>query len=132
MLKDFWFAGADRRYWRGSAVMTLAYAATLLVSQEFAPTLQPTALRVFAVLSPVLPLLGFTWLEYRRIRATDELRQRMELEAGMLTLAICVPLLLGIGLLDEAGLIEADVLASIALLVTVYLLAQLWAHRRYR
>ena len=35
-------------------------------------------------LLPVLPVSGYVWLEYRRILATDELRQRVELEAATL------------------------------------------------
>jgi hypothetical protein len=110
----------------------VAYVATLLVALEMAPMLQPAALRAIAVLLPVLPVIGFAWLEYRRIRATDELRQRMELEAGMLALAICVPLLMALGLLDDAGVLDIDLLLATPVLLTVYLVAQLWAHRRYR
>ena len=132
MLREFWFAGANRRYWWLSAALMVAYVATLLVALEMAPMLQPAALRAIAVLLPVLPVIGFAWLEYRRIRATDELRQRMELEAGMLALAICVPLLMALGLLDDAGVLDIDLLLATPVLLTVYLVAQLWAHRRYR
>lgn len=132
MLREFWFAGADRRYWWLSAVLMASYAATLQVALTLAPTLQSAALRAVAVLLPVMPVIGFVWLEYRRIRGTDELRQRMELEAGMLALAICVPLLMTLGLLDDAGVLDIDLLLATPVLLTVYLIAQLWAHRRYR
>jgi hypothetical protein len=132
MLREFWFAGADRRYWWLSALLMAMYAGTWHIALTLAPTLQPAALRALAVLSPVLPVTGFVWLEYRRIRATDELRQRMELESGVLALAVCVPLLMALGLLDEAGVLDIDLLFAAPVLLSIYLLAQLWAHWRYR
>ena len=89
-------------------------------------------MRAALALSPVLPVVGFVWLEYQRILGTDELRQRMELEAAMVALAIGVPVLLTLGLLDDAGLVRVPSLLATPALLLVYLLAQVWAQRRYR
>ncbi len=132
MLGEFWFAGADRRYWWLSTALMVMYLGALHIALGLAPGLQPAALRALAVLSPVVPMIGFVWLEYRRIRATDELRQRMELESGMSALAVCAPLLLALGLLDDAAVLDVDLLYATPLLVVAYLIAQLWAHWRYR
>jgi hypothetical protein len=132
MMKEFWFAGATRSYWLLSTALMAAYLATIHFALQLAPELEPVLLRAAAVLSPVFPVAGFVWLEYRRIRGTDELRQRMELEAGMLALAICVPTLLALGLLDRANLLDIDLLLATPVVLAAYVLAQLWAHRRYR
>ena len=87
---------------------------------------------MLAALLPAVLIIGFVLLEFRRVRNTDELRQRMELEAGMLTLAVAVPVLTALGLLDDAGLLEVPLLISVPVLMGIYLTAQAWAHRRYR
>lgn len=132
MLGEFLFAGTTRRYWALSVMLALLSVGAMHVSLGIAPHLTALALRVPGVLLPVLPLGGLVYLEYRRIRATDELRQRMELEACMLTLAAGVPLLLAFGLLAKAGLIHVDALMATPLLATTYVLAQLRAYWRYR
>jgi hypothetical protein len=132
MLGEFWFAGATRRYWALSAGLMLLYAGAIHVAVKVAPMLASPALRVSGVLLPVLPLGGFVYLEYLRIRATDELRQRMELEACMLALAAGVPVLMALGLLDNAGLVRIGLLSATPLLVAAYAAAQLWAYWRYR
>src|SRR5690606_7688252 len=88
-------------------------------------------LRAGLALLPVLPVAGYVWLEYRRILATDELRQRIEMEAATLALGIGVPVLLAFGLLDDAGVLEVDSLLATPLLLTVYVCAQWWVHRPY-
>ena len=110
MFKEFWCAGATRRYWWLSAALMAAYMASIQVAVKWAPDFSSPLLRVIAVLTPVVPVAGFVWLEFRRIRATDELRQRMELEAGMLTLATGMLLLLALGLLDNAELLDIQML----------------------
>lgn len=131
MHKEFWFAGANRSYWVLSTLLMLAYVLAMKFEVQLDPG-TPKALRALAALLPALLIIGFVLLEFRRIRNTDELRQRMELEAGMLTLAIAVPVLTAIGLLDNAGLIETPFLMAVPLLMGIYIAAQAWAHRRYQ
>lgn len=132
MLGEFLCAGATRRYWTLSVMLALLFFGAMHVSLAIAPHVTALVLRVPGVLLPLLPLGGLVYLEYRRIRATDELRQRMELEACMLTLAAGVPLLLSFGLLAKASLIHVDPLLATPLLAATYVLAQLRAYWRYR
>lgn len=131
MLSEYWLAGTTRSYWVLSTLLMAVYVAAMLAGTHYADAF-PSPLRAVAALFPLLPVIGFVWLEFRRIRVTDELRQRMELEAGMLTLALGVPLLLGLGLLDNAGILSMEILLATPLLMGIYVLAQVWTHRRYQ
>lgn len=131
MLREFWFAGANRSYWVLSTILMLAYVLAMMFEVQLDPA-TPKLLRALAALLPALLIIGFVLLEFRRIRSTDELRQRMELEAGMLTLAIGVPALTAVGLLDDADLIKAPFLMAVPVLMGIYIAAQAWAHRRYQ
>jgi hypothetical protein len=87
MWKDYWFAGATRSYWVLSTTLMLAYVLAMLLDVHL-DSGASTLFRVLAALLPAVLIIGFVLLEFRRVRNTDELRQRMELEAGMLTLAV--------------------------------------------
>ncbi|MGN6521443.1 MAG: hypothetical protein ACTHK2_18710 [Dokdonella sp.] len=132
MFRDYFCAGTTPRYWRLTAVLMLLYLGGIAVAFRFGPGFTSPFARATAALAPVPPVLGFVLLEFRRIRATDELRQRIELEAATSALALGVPLLLALGLLDGAGVLAVRMILASPLLIGIYLLAQLWAHRRYR
>jgi hypothetical protein len=132
MFREFWFAGATRRYWWATALLMAGYVPVLLLAIETAPRIASPWLRGLAALAPVPFLAGFAWLEYARIRRTDELRQRMELEAGLLALVASVLLTTVLGLLDKAGVVRLPLLAAAPLACALYVGAQAWAHRRYR
>ncbi|HEY6941174.1 hypothetical protein [Dokdonella sp.] len=132
MIRDYLCAGTTPRYWRLSALLMLLYLGTIVLALVYGPRFAAPSARVAAAVAPVLPVVGFVVLEFRRIRATDELRQRIELEAATSALAAGVPLLLALGLLDGAGVMPVRMIFASPLLIGVYMLAQLWAHRRYR
>lgn len=132
MLREFFCAGTTPRYWRLSALLMLLYLGSIALALVYGPHFAAPPARAAASLAPVLPVIGFVVLEFRRIRATDELRQRIELEAATSALAAGVPLLLAFGLLDDAGVVSVRMIFASPLLIGLYLLAQLWAHRRYR
>jgi len=132
MWREYLCAGTSRRYWWQMTLLMTLYVGTILfaVQQLHAPG-SPFA-RVAVALAPVLPVVGFVLLELRRIRATDELRQRIELEACMITLAVGVPLLLAFGLLDEAGIVHIGLFMAAPIVLAIYVPAQMFAHWRYR
>jgi len=132
MWREFFCAGTNRRYWWSSAALMVVYVGAILFSVKFGKTISAPLPHIAAALAPVPPVIGFVALEFARIRATDELRQRIELEAATLALALGIPLLLALGLLDDAGIAHPGALTAPLLLVVVYVLAQLWAHWRYR
>jgi hypothetical protein len=132
MWREFFCAGTTRRYWWLSGALMVVYVGAILFSVKFGKTIVAPLPRMAVALAPVPPVIGFVALEFERIRATDELRQRIELEAATSALAFGIPLLLALGLLDDAGIVHVGALAAPLLLVVVYVLAQLWAHWRYR
>ena len=132
MVSDYWFAGTTRAYWLWTTLLMVSYVGTVVLGALYGKSIDSLPARAAFVLLPVLPVSGYVWLEYRRILATDELRQRVELEAATLALAIGVPVLLAFGLLDDSDILEVDALLSTPLLLTVYICAQWWAHRRYQ
>lgn len=132
MFRELWCAGATRRYWWSSFALLLLYTLAIFLALKVAPAAGPPLWRALSALSPLLPLLGFVHLEYQRIRATDELRQRIELEACMIALVAGIPLLTAWGLLGNAGLVRVNPLFAAPLLVATYAVAQFYAYWRYR
>ncbi|TAH42690.1 MAG: hypothetical protein EYC71_10870 [Gammaproteobacteria bacterium] len=131
MWKDYWCAGTSRSYWLLSGALGVAYVLAMMLEVQLDAS-TPTPLRVLAAVFPALLILGLAAVEFRRIRNTDELRQRMELEAGMLALAIGVPVLTAIGLLNEAELTGIPFIMGVPILLLIYIAAQVWTHRRYQ
>jgi hypothetical protein len=132
MWREYFCAGANRRYWWLSGLLMVVYVGAILFSTKFGRAVAAPMPRMALVLAPVPPVIGFVALEFARIRATDELRQRMELEAATSSLALGIPLLLALGLLDDAGFTHIGLLLATPLLLAIYVVAQLWAHWRYR
>lgn len=132
MWREYFCAGTSRRYWwRMAGLMTLYLGAIVLAVRHVHAVESPLA-RAAVALAPVLPVIGFVLLEFQRIRVTDELRQRIELEACMIALAIGVPLLLALGLLDQAGVVQVRMFLAAPVLLAIYVPAQVVAHWRYR
>ena len=100
--------------------MVLCLGATVL-ALEFGPGFATSAARAAAALAPL-----------QRIRATDELRQRIEFEACMITFAVGVPLLPAVGLLDNAGIVHVGMFMAAPVVLAIYVPAQLFAHWRHR
>ena len=132
MICEYWLAGTTRAYWWRTALLMTAYVGTIVLGGLAGPRIDSLLLRSALVLLPVLPVSGYVWLEYRRILATDELRQRVELGAATLALGMGIPVLLAFGLLDDADILQVDALLATPLLLTVYIGAQWWAHRPWQ
>ncbi|WP_300615941.1 hypothetical protein [Dokdonella sp.] len=132
MFRELWFDGATRKYWWASAFLMLGYLPTIVFAMSKMESIQSPALRALVALSPMPFIAGLAYLEYLRIRRTDELRQRMELEAGMAGLVVSILVLTTLGLLDNAGLVRVPLMLAPPLMCVFYVCAQVWAHRHYR
>ncbi len=132
MLRELWYEGSTRRYWWASGLLMLVYVPACVLAISRIESIQSPLLRALAALAPMPFVLAFGWLEYRRIRRTDELRQRMELEAGMIAFGVSFLVVTVIGLLDNAGVVHMPLLQAIPLMCVIYVAAQIAAHRRYR
>lgn len=132
MLRELWYEGATRRYWWTSGLLMLGYVPAMVLAMSKPSAIQPPAVRALLALAPMPFLVGFLWIEFQRIRRTDELRQRVELMAGMAGLVTSVVLLMALGLLDRAGVVDIPLVMAAPVVCTAYVIAQVWAHRRYR
>lgn len=131
MSRDFRY-GTTRRYWWAAALLMAGYLPAFVAAVGSGPQIGSPWLRALIAVSPAPFLLGFVWLKYSRLRRTDELRQRMELEAGLVALIASIVLLTVLGLLDDLGVVRLPLIAAAPLMALLYLGAQVWAHRRYR
>jgi len=132
MWREYFCAGTSRRYWWRMAVLMTLYLGAIVLAVRHVHAVESPLARAAVALAPVLPVIGFVLLEFQRIRVTDELRQRIELEACMITLAVGVPLLLAFGLLDEAGIVHIGLFMAAPIVLAIYVPAQMFAHWRYR
>lgn len=132
MFKELWCDGATRRYWIVSALLMGAYIPTVILAMSKMESVQSPLLRALGALTPMPFVLAAVYLEYRRIRRTDELRQRMELEAGLLGLVVSILVVMALGLLDGAGVVKLPLLMAAPVMCVAYIGAQVWAHRHYK
>lgn len=132
MFRELWCEGATRKYWWASAFLMLGYLPTIVFAVSKMESIQSPALRALVALSPMPFIMGLAYAEYLRIRRTDELRQRVELEAGLVGMVVSILALTALGLLDNAGVIRVSLMTAPPLMCFFYVCAQIWAHRHYR
>ena len=124
--------GANRRYWRDILVAVVLYAGAIFASLTAVGRVSEPWLRLVLALLPLPPAVWIGVIEFRRVLRTDELKQRIELEAATVTLVATLGVFFVLGLLENAGLIRVDAIFIAPGMCGIYLAAQLWAHRRYR
>ena len=132
MLGDYFLTGTTRRYWWQFALLTALFMLAVVAAVGWAKSTSSPLLRTLAALSSLPCMLGLACVEYRRILRTDELRRRIELEAGTLAITLSIVVVMTLGLLDEAGVLRLPLIAAAPVMCLVYLAAQFWAHWRYR
>ena len=74
----------------------------------------------------------YTLSSFRRRLVSGDERREVELEAGLVALIASIVLLTVLGLLDDLGVVRLPLIAAAPLMGLLYLVAQVWAHRRYR
>lgn len=125
---------AHRRYVREFFPAMAAYVVLLFVSLSLLKHVQAVPLKVLIALLPILPIVFVVRAMVRFVMASDELEQRLQLEA------ICIASL-SVGLLSfaaaflrSAGLlpVENAMMLVLPALFAAYGIASWWVHRRYR
>ena len=129
MLSEYWLAGTTRSYWVMSSLLMAVYVVAMLAGTHYADTF-PSPLRALAALFPLLPVVGFVWLEFRRIRATDECVSAWKWRRNA-TVAIGTLSLLAWACSTRPACGYRTVVRH-AGLMGIYVVAQVWAHRRYQ
>jgi uncharacterized membrane protein YjjB (DUF3815 family) len=93
---------------------------------------RPDAAHLAAAIVPLVPLFFALFDTYRRIRAMDELEQRIHVEGLLLSLLGTVAIVLGVGLLQLiAGIPRFDLFWLWLPICALYALGVLVGNRRY-
>lgn len=130
-------AALRRRYTREMVVAMVCYAAALVLSMLALKQLDlAPVLRAVVALAPIVPVAFMLRAMMRYIRDTDEMQQRIELEAISAATALVCTLYMGGGFLQLSGVI--DVPAAVAMIwvfplaTAFYGIAKAVVVRRYR
>ena len=126
----------QRRYTRAMVVAMAAYAALLIVSLLLLRQIEGPGLRALVALLPVPPIAFALRAIVRYIRDSDEMQQRIELEAVCIATALVSLLYLAGGFLQVAKVIDlpagAVLIWLFPLVCLTYGLAKVVVARRYR
>lgn len=124
----------DRRSARiftiGSLVWALAFiGASYLIAQDL---VAPGWMVGVVACVPILLGIANIFLYRRYLRQTDELKQKIELEALALAYAVGIVGGLGYWLMEQAGLIaRAGILEVLVTMMFTYTVGVIWGHRRF-
>ena len=125
-----------RRYTRELMLAMGAYVIVLFASVWLLKRIEEPALRALLALAPVPPIALALRAMVRYIRDTDEMQQRIELEAVCIATAFVCLLYMAGGFLQAAKVIDVPAAAAKIWLVPLvcfsYGLAKLAVARRYR
>ena len=125
-----------RRYTRELMLAMGAYVVVLFVSVWLLKQVEEPALRALLALAPVPPIALALRAMVRYIRDTDEMQQRIELEAVCIATAFVCLLYMAGGFLQAAKVIDIAAAAAMIWLFPLvcfsYGLAKLAVARRYR
>ena len=125
-----------RRYARELMLAMGAYVVVLFVSVWLLKQIEEPALRALLALAPVPPIALALRAMVRYIRDTDEMQQRIELEAVCIATAFVCLLYMAGGFLQAAKVIDIAAAAAMIWLFPLvcfsYGLAKLAVARRYR
>ena len=125
-----------RRYARELMLAMGAYVVVLFVSVWLLKQVEEPALRALLALAPVPPIALALRAMVRYIRDTDEMQQRIELEAVCIATAFVCLLYMAGGFLQAAKVIDIAAAAAMIWLFPLvcfsYGLAKLAVARRYR
>ena len=125
-----------RRYARELMLAMGAYVVVLFVSVWLLKQVEEPALRALLALAPVPPIALALRAMVRYVRDTDEMQQRIELEAICIATAFVCLLYMAGGFLQAAKVIDVPAAAAMIWLFPLvcfsYGLAKLAVARRYR
>lgn len=125
---------SQRQYNAWVTALMVVYIALLLLVWPYAKSGAPTALRVLVALLPALPVIAVMGIMLWRMLSTDELEQRVHMNAlGIAAAVVCAASLIG-GFLAAARVVSmgGDILIWVFPVATVvYGIARWLLGRRY-
>ncbi|MBN8481275.1 MAG: hypothetical protein J0L88_06740 [Xanthomonadales bacterium] len=120
-----------RRYIADTWMPTLAYFACVIAAAVLSERTGSATLRVLAGMLPLPALAWMAWVELKRLRRRDELRQRIELEAMTIAFAISFGIVAALTFIGLYGRIELPLHLAALVMAASWIGAQLWVRARY-
>ncbi len=121
-----------RRYLADTLPATLAYFASVLVAALLSERVDTGVQRMLIGVLPLPALAWMAWVELRRLRRRDELRQRIELEAMTIAFAISFGVVAALTFIALYGAIELPLHVATFIMAACWIGAQVWVRARYR
>lgn len=111
----------------------LAYVITLIISLKFLGSgHENQILRTLVSLSPMLPAIAACWVILRQLRRSDELQRIIQLEALAIAFGGTSIITCGYGFLENVDYPHVSMFAVWPIMAGLWVLAQLYATRRYK
>ncbi len=120
-----------RRYIADTWMPTLAYFACVTAAAVLSERTESTLLRMVAGTLPLPALAWMAWVELKRLRRRDELRQRIELEAMTIAFALSFGIVAALTFIGMYGAIELPLYLAAFIMALCWIGAQLWVRARY-
>ena len=120
-----------RRYIADTWAPTLAYFASVIAAALLSERTDSPLLRGLAGALPLPALAWMAWVELRRLRRRDELRQRIELEAMTIAFAISFGIVASLTFIGLYGAITLPLHVAAFVMAACWIGAQLWVRARY-
>ncbi len=121
-----------RRYLADTWLPTLAYFAAVVAAALLSERTASPVLRVLAGALPLPALAWMAWVELKRLRRRDELRQRIELEAMTIAFAVSFGVVAALTFIGMYGALELPLHLAAFIMAVCWIGAQLWVRARYR
>lgn len=121
-----------RRYLADTWLATLAYFASVIAAALLSKQIDSLLLRALVGALPLPALMWMAWVELKRLRRRDELRQRIELEAMTIAFAISFGVVAALTFIGLYGAIELPFHVAAFIMATCWIGAQVWVRARYR
>lgn len=120
-----------RRYLADTWLPTLAYFASVIAAALLSKHTDSNLLRGLAGALPLPALAWMAWVELKRLRRRDELRQRIELEAMTIAFAVSFGVVAALTFIGLYGAIQLPLHVAAFVMATCWIGAQLWVRARY-
>jgi len=111
----------------------IAYAIALLVSFELLKRgIADDNLRIGVALLPVIPLIAIAWTILCHLRRMDELQRIIQLQSIAAALTGTAIITFGYGFLENIGYPRLSMFVVWPIMAALWVIAQLFASRRYK
>lgn len=120
------------QYIRPLLIPLILYIGLLAIAVTWAPDMQPSGLRYFIALLPMIPGLFLAFGILNVTTKIDEMERRILLQAVAFSFIITLILLLSFGLLGLVGVQQPSTIMIAFIMCMLLIVGKLWGNWRYR